>query len=181
MVYLPAEDSYLLRTWVEEFAKGTVLDIGTGTGIQAIAASKNAAKVIAVDLNPNALEYAKHQAEVMDITNIEFRQSDLFSAVKPSEKFDMIVFNPPYLPEHPYDKEIDTTGGKHGYETIFLFLEQAKNHLKPLGKILMIFSSFSKPEKILEKARSLGYKFSLLQKKHISFEDLFVYEFSGGV
>lgn len=176
MVYLPAEDSYLLRAWVEEFAKGTVLDIGTGTGIQAIAASKKAAKVIAIDLDPNALEYAKQQAEVMDIKNIEFRSSDLFSAVKSSEKFDMIVFNPPYLPEHPYDKEIDTTGGKHGYETIFRFLEQAKQHLKPNGKILLVFSSFSKPDKILEKAASLGYRHNLLQKKHVSFEDLFIYE-----
>jgi len=177
MVYLPAEDSYLLRAWVEEFAKGIVLDIGTGTGIQAIAASKNAAKVIAVDLNPNALEYAKQQAEVMDVTNIEFRQSDLFSAVKPSEKFDMIIFNPPYLPEHPYDKEIDTTGGKNGYETIFRFLEQAKHHLKPHGKILIVFSSFSRPERIIEKSKELGYKHNLLQKKHVSFEDLFIYEF----
>jgi len=177
MVYLPGEDSFLLRAWVEEFAKGAVLDIGTGTGIQAIAASKNAEKVMAVDLDPNALEYAKQQADVMDITNIEFRQSDIFSAIKPSEKFDMIVFNPPYLPEHPYDKEIDTTGGKHGYETIFRFLEQAKIHLKPHGKILIIFSSFSKPKLILEKASSLGYKHQLLQKKHVSFEDLFIYEF----
>ena len=57
MVYLPREDSHLLKKWVEKLANGTVLDIGTGSGIQAIAAAKKADKVIAVDLNPNIIKY----------------------------------------------------------------------------------------------------------------------------
>lgn len=177
MVYLPGEDSFLLKAWVEEFAHGTVLDIGTGTGVQAITASEKADNVIAVDIDPNALEYAKQQADFQDIKNIEFRKGDLLSPIKPNEKFDVIIFNPPYLPEHKYDKEADTTGGKFGYETILRFLEHAKKHLKPGAKILMVFSSFSKPDVILKKSKEQGYRHTLLQKKHLNFEDLFIYEF----
>ncbi|MCD6547161.1 MAG: methyltransferase [Nanoarchaeota archaeon] len=173
MVYLPREDSYLLKKWVEKLAKGDVLDMGTGTGIQAFAAAPKAKKVIAVDANPEAIEYCKNAVHVFK--NIEFRVSDLFSNVP--EKFDVIIFNPPYLPESKFDKEIDVTGGKEGWETIERFLKEAKKHLNKNGKILMVFSSLTNPKRVLEIAEKLGYSHNLLEKKHIGFEDLFVYEF----
>jgi release factor glutamine methyltransferase len=168
MVYAPQEDSYLLKEWVEKLAAGKVLDIGTGSGIQAIAASKKAEKVVAVDIDSEAAVHAK---------NVEFRKGNLFEPIKKSEQFDLIVFNPPYLPEDGYDKEADTTGGKHGWETIEKFLKQAKVHLNKNGKILLVFSSFTNEKKVLEIAREEGYKYKLLDKKHISFEDIFVYQF----
>jgi len=168
MVYAPQEDSYLLKGWVEKLAVGKVLDIGTGSGIQAIAASKKAEKVVAVDIDGEAAVHAK---------NVEFRKGNLFEPIKKSEKFDLIVFNPPYLPEDKYDKEADTTGGKHGWETIGKFLKQAKVHLNKNGKILLVFSSFTNEKKVLEISKEEGYKYKLLDKKHISFEDIFVYQF----
>lgn len=180
MVYLPREDSYLLKTWVEKEAKGSVLDIGTGTGIQAIAAAPKAKNVIAVDLDPNALEYAKNQVEVHGISNIEFRQGSLFEPIRKEEQFDLIIFNPPYLPADKWDKDISTTGGKHGWETIEKFLRQARGHLKEKGKILLVFSSLTTREKVLEIAGAEKYVAKLLQKKHFPFEDLFVYELTTG-
>lgn len=177
MVYLPSEDSYLLREWVERLAKGNVLDLGTGTGIQAFAALPNAKKVVAVDANPEAIDYAKN-AIVFGDKQVDFRISDLFSAIKKEEKFDFIIFNPPYLPEAPYDKEIDVTGGKKGWETIERFLKQAKAHLNKGGKILLVFSSLTDRDKVLSIAKKDGYSENLLQKKHVAFEDIFVYEFS---
>ena len=179
MVYLPREDSYLLREWVERLAKGNVLDMGTGTGIQAFAALPTAKKVVAVDANPEAIDYAKN-AIIFGEKQVEFRVSDLFSAIKKDEKFDIIIFNPPYLPEAPYDKEIDVTGGKHGWETIEKFLKQAKTYLTSNGKILMVFSSHTDKEKVLSIAKGMGYKAKMLDKKHLSFEDIFVYEFVRG-
>lgn len=175
MVYLPREDSFLLQKWVEKMAKGIVLDIGTGTGIQAFAAAPTSKKVIAVDVNPDAIDYCNNAMLVSDLQNIEFRVSDLFSNVK--EKFDVIIFNPPYLPESEFDKEKDTTGGKNGWETIEKFLKEAKSHLNAGGKILLVFSSLTNKEKILEIAAKLKYKATMLDKKHYSFEDLFVYQF----
>ena len=173
MVYLPAEDSFLLKDWVKKIADGDVLDMGTGTGIQAFAAAKKAKKVIAVDKDPNAIDYCNNAFH--SFKNLEFKQSDLFSNV--TGKFDVIIFNPPYLPESKYDKEIDVTGGKHGWETIETFLKQAKDYLKPRGLILMVFSSYTDRNKVLEIAKENMFKPKLLQKKHISFEDLYVYEF----
>ncbi len=174
MVYLPREDSYMLKKWVEKLVKGDILDMGTGTGIQAFAAAPKAKKVIAVDKNPEAVEYCKNAFHIFK--NLEFRVSDLFSNVP--EKFDFIIFNPPYLPESKYDKEIDTTGGKEGWETIEKFLKESKKHLNKNGKILMVFSSFTNPKKVLEIAKKLKYKEKMLEKKHFNFEDIFVYEFS---
>ena len=164
----------MLKKWVEKLAHGDVLDMGTGTGIQAFAAAPKAKKVIAVDANPEAIDYCKNAFHIFD--NLEFRVSDLFSNVP--EKFDVIIFNPPYLPESKYDKEIDTTGGKEGWEIIEKFLKEAKRHLKKGGIILLVFSSFTNPNKVLEIAKKLGYKEKMLEKKHYNFEDIFVYEFS---
>lgn len=177
MIYLPAEDSYLLKEWVEKLVYGDVLDVGTGTGIQAFAALPKAKKVVAVDSNPEAIEYAKN-AVIFGEKQIDFRVSDLFSAIKKDEKFDWIIFNPPYLPESQFDKSAETTGGKEGWETIERFLKEAKNYLKENGKILMVFSSLTNKDKVLSIAKNEGYKPKLLQKKHIPFEDLFVYQFS---
>lgn len=172
MVYLPGEDSYLLKKWVEKLARGNVLDMGTGTGIQAFEAAAKAKKVIAVDANPDAIDYCKNAVHFFK--NLEFRLSDMFSKVP--EKFDVIIFNPPYLPECPEDKEIDTTGGKNGWETIEKFLKEAKKHLNPKGIILLVFSSLTNKKKVLEIAEKLKYKHQQLDKKHYGFEDIFVYQ-----
>jgi release factor glutamine methyltransferase len=177
MIYLPQEDSYMLREWVEKLAKGDVLDVGTGTGIQAFAALPTSKRVVAIDINPEAIEYAKN-AVVFSKKQVDFRVGDLFSAIKKGEKFDLIIFNPPYLPESKYDKMIETTGGKHGWETIEKFLRQVRKYLKSKGKILLLFSSFTNKDKVLSIAKEEGFRSKLLQKKHYSFEDIFVYEFS---
>ena len=174
MVYLPREDSYLLKKWVEKIAHGNVLDIGTGTGIQAFAAAPKAKKVIAVDADPEAIDYCKNAFHIFK--NIEFRLSDLFSKVP--ETFDVILFNPPYLPESEYDKGMDTTGGKEGWETIERFLKEAKKHLNKNGQILVVFSTFTKPKKVLEIAKKMKYNSKMLDKKRYGFEDIFVYEFT---
>lgn len=174
-IYSPSEDSFLLQKHIKDYAKGITLDLGTGSGILAIEASKFAKKVIAADINPKAIRESKKAAK--GIKNIKFVTSDLFSKVK--GKFDCIIFNPPYLPS---DKnaipDIALDAGTHGYEVIVEFLEQAVSHLKPNGKILIVFSSFSKPEVILEKAEKLLLDYKLIDQQHIFFEDLFVYEIS---
>ena len=58
MIYEPREDSYLLAQQVKKFAKGKVLDIGTGSGIQAETATKNGADVLAVDIDKECVNNA---------------------------------------------------------------------------------------------------------------------------
>lgn len=108
MIYPPREDSFLLEREVKKYAKGkSFLDIGTGSGIQAKAAKQAGAKsVLAADINPESLKHLKVQG-------INVVKSNLFSNIK--RKFDLIAFNPPYLPrDKREDKEsaLTTTGGK---------------------------------------------------------------------
>lgn len=165
MIYSPEEDSFLLAKYVEKYAKGKVLDVGTGTGILAEAALRKTKNVLAVDINKEAVEFASKKG-------IKAKVSDLFSNVK--GKFDLIVFNPPYLPEDKIkDKEL--VGGKKGYEVLDRFFSKAKKYLNKDGRILIIISSLTKPKKVEEVIKKNKFKFKILEKKHYFFEDLIVY------
>lgn len=167
MIYDPQEDSYLLEECVKKHAKGKVLDMGTGSGIQAKAALKNTSDILAADINLEAVESCQKQ-------KINTIQSDLFSNIKDS--FDTIIFNPPYLPkEELEDKESQqtTTGGKQGHEILEKFLSQAREHLNKDGIILIVCSSLTGDvEKIFIK---YNYKFTTLKKEKHFFEELKVY------
>lgn len=173
-VYEPREDSKLLERYVRQYARGSVLDMGTGSGIQAITAAHNKKvnSVLATDV----------QEEVIDLCNkniknkkIRFSTSNLFENIK-TKKFDTIIFNPPYLPNELKVKDLTLEGGKKGYEVLEKFLNQVNNFLKSYGIVLIVFSSLTKKNKIDEfiKKKLLGY--TLLEKRHIFFEDLFVYK-----
>ena len=160
MIYEPAEDSYLLEKWVKDLVSGKVLDMGTGSGIQALAAK---GEVLAVDVNPEAVAFVKSKG-------IEAIQSDLFENVE--GKFDWIIFNPPYLPEderEPEDSKLITTGGKEGHEVLSKFLLEAKKYLN--GKILLVISNLTGNPKELFK----DYEWKLLESEKVFFERLSVY------
>ena len=169
-VYEAAEDSFMLQKHIKDYAKGRTLDIGTGSGIQAIEAAEYAKQIVAADINKKAINEAKKKR----IKNIKFIHSDLFSKIK--GKFDCIIFNPPYLPTEEMAKDIALDAGKKGYEIIVRFLEECRPHLENDGVILLLFSSLSRPEVILKKAEELLLDYKLVDQQHIFFEDLFVYE-----
>lgn len=171
-IYVPREDSYFLSEVLKEHLKHRdkiikILDMGSGSGIQAELCKKlGFENITAADIDEEAVSFLKRRG-------FNAVKSNLFSNIQ--SKFSLIVFNPPYLPEHKYDKEKDTTGGKRGYETIIEFLKQAKSHLEKQGKILLLFSSLSNPKVIKEEAEKLGYKISFLASKKLFLEELFVY------
>jgi len=177
MIYQPLDDSYLLQETITKYLESkpkniSILDLGSGSGIQAMTC-KNIGfkKITAADINQEVITHLKS-------LNLKTKRSNLFSNIK--EKFNLIIFNPPYLPEdkrEPKDSKLNTTAGKKGYEIIIKFLTQAHNHLKKDTSILLLFSSLSQPNIILKKAKTIGYKYSLKNKKKLFFEELYVYEF----
>lgn len=181
--YEAREDSYLLAKHIKEYAKGkNVLDIGTGSGVFAIEASKYAKKVIAADINPKAIALTKKNAEKEGIRNIKFIVSNLFSRIKKDktgkDNFDLITFNPPYLPTAPNieDRDIALDGGKKGYELLGKFLDNANNYLSENGKILVIFSELTKPEKVKEIIANNCFYYKEIDGVHVPFEELYVWE-----
>lgn len=174
MYYEPREDSYLILKHIKEYVKGAVLDMGTGSGILAEEAAKYADEVIGADINEYAVKKAQEKYK-----NIKFVCSDLFSYFrKHPQKFDLIIFNPPYLPEdkdEPEDIKLMTTGGKYGYELIEKFLSQAKNYLKENGKILLLFSSLTNKNKVDEIISKNNYNCKEIDKQKLHFEELYIY------
>jgi len=164
-MYEAAEDSFLLAKYVEEYSRGRVLDVGVGSGILMESALKKTDKVEGVDINHEAIKFCKNK-------KLNVYYSDLFSNVK--GKFDLIIINPPYLPEDEI-KDKDLVGGKKGYEIIDRFFAEVKNYLEKNGKILILFSSLTNKEKVDEIIKKNKFKFKLLEEKNYFFEKLYVY------
>jgi release factor glutamine methyltransferase len=147
-VYQPSEDSFLLATYASSLS-GKILDLGTGTGIAALSAAAAARRndVVGLDINPQAVGCAKANAELNGITNAVFFESDLFSATH--EKFDAILFNPPYLPTTRQEKlalereNAAYDGGESGLEIFYRFSAQAGSYLFLGGKIGVIATSLN--------------------------------------
>ncbi len=166
-IYQPAEDSYLLtevlKQEVPELLKKNpnlkFLEIGAGSGIHLETAYKVGIKkenIFSCDINQSAVDHCS-------LLGFNCVHSDLFSEV--NGKFDVIIFNPPYLPEtedEPKDSQLATTGGKKGSEVINKFLKQAKEHLEEEGSIYLVASSLTK-----------GIDFLDYQKKEVGCEKLF--------
>ena len=135
--YEPREDSELLGRYVKRYARGRVLDMGTGSGIQAVEAAKKKKvdSVLAVDIDEEVIRKLKKEIKNK---KIRFKTSDLFSKVR--GKFETIIFNPPYLPEEKGVKDKALFGGKKGHEILERFLEKVNNYLTFEGVVLIVFS-----------------------------------------
>ncbi|MCK9568193.1 methyltransferase [Candidatus Pacearchaeota archaeon] len=178
MIYEPAEDSFLMSRILKENIPNLLnknpdlkfLEIGTGSGIHL-----ETAKSLGIKLE-NIFSSDIDKKSVLHCRSLGFNciHSDLFDKI-PKIKFDLIIFNPPYLPEdsrEPKSSRLATTGGKKGNEIILLFLKQAKNYLNKNGKIFLITSSLAKDvdfKKLNYKAKEIGFE-------KLFFEKLFIWE-----
>ncbi|BAP62166.1 HemK2/MTQ2 family protein methyltransferase [Methanococcus maripaludis] len=177
-VYVPAEDSELLIENLVDVKNKSVLDVGTGSGIQAINAVKQGAlKVIGIDINPYAVECAKINSELNEIDSkkLSFKTGDLFKNI--DEKFDVILFNAPYLPtsdEEKLEKYLNYAfdGGKDGREVLDKFLDEVANYLKKDGIIQILQSSLTDGNKTIEKMEKLGFVAKQTGSLKFSFEEL---------
>ena len=174
-VYNPSDDSFLLLKVMQVAPGQSFLDMGCGTGILGIHAAKLGAEVVAADVNPHAVECAKRNASANDV-KIRVVESDLFSRVP--GYFDVISFNPPYLP----GKETSTSwierawsGGEEGSEVAIRFLDQAWKHLNPGGSIYMILSSIGGIMSVVRAARN-HYDSEMLEEQHMFFESIYAYK-----
>lgn len=170
VMYEPREDSFLLKKHIKDYAKGSVLEIGTGSGVLAKEASNYAKKVLAVDINKEAIKYA---IKNNDNKNISYLYSDMFRNVW--LKYDLIICNPPYLPEDKSNPDVALDGGKKGWEWSEKFFSKINRHLKKDGKVLFLFSSLTKKDKIDELIHGYGLEFKQINEESHFFEKLYVY------
>lgn len=178
-VYEPAEDSFLLAdAGLKEAEPGMhILEIGTGSGFVSAVLQANLKDIylVATEINPHAARCAR-------ANGVEVIRTDLFRGIKPGKpenRFDLILFNPPYLPTSRDEKvpgwlNYAFDGGISGRETLDRFLDKVKDYLKPGGKILVLISSITGLEAVREKMRCLGFIVDIVERKKVSFEELMV-------
>src|SRR5271157_3980952 len=98
-VYEPAEDSFLFAENLDIEKDAEILDVGAGCGILGTLAEEKGGIVLAVDLNPYAVRFAKENSTVNNVRNkMAFMQASLLTALNENARFDLILFNAPYLP-----------------------------------------------------------------------------------
>ena len=177
-VYEPAEDTFLLADNLDVNSGERVLELGTGCGLLAILAAKAGARVVATDINPAVVECARANAAAHGVADhIDFRLGDLFEPVA-GERFDLVIFNPPYLPTEPeeaLDEPLNRAweAGPDGRRIIDRFLCELPNHLTPNGRVLFVQSSLANISKTIRVLETRGFRVNILQKK-LPFEELFL-------
>ena len=175
-VYVPAEDSYLLADNLEIKKGQSVLEIGTGSGIIAMYASRLTDRITVTDINFDACELARKNFEDNGIENIEILFGNLFEPVE-NRKFDVILFNTPYLPTEEGEVLEDTInyafdGGLNGRKVIDLFLDEVGNHLNDGGIVQLIQSSLSGNDETMTRLDELGFISEIKASEHFFFEDI---------
>jgi release factor glutamine methyltransferase len=166
-VYPPSEDTWLLlKAALREVKQGDlVLEVGTGSGVIASFLMEKA-RVVATDINPYAARCAK-------ANGIEVIRTDLFAGIKPKRQFDVIIFNPPYLPETKSTSWLEKawSGGR---TLIIRFLDEVQSYLRENGRLLLVISSITGIEAVEQKMRSAGFKVNRTAMERYFFEEIVV-------
>jgi release factor glutamine methyltransferase len=131
--------SHLLgQAVLDEVREGDrVLDMGTGSGVNAILAASKAATVVAVDINPSAVEAARANANANGV-DVEVRESDVFENVDGA--FDLIVFDPPFRWFKPRSR-LEAATTDENYAALTRFFAKVDDYLAPGGRILLFFGT----------------------------------------
>ncbi|WP_298534215.1 HemK2/MTQ2 family protein methyltransferase [uncultured Methanobrevibacter sp.] len=176
LVYIPSDDTFLLAENLEIKEGQSVLEIGTGSGLVSMYASLLTDDVTATDINFNALELAEKNFKLNNINTIKLEFGDLFEPVK-DRKFDVILFNTPYLPTDSDDIINDDLnyafdGGLDGRKVIDRFIKEAPNHLNDKGIIQMIQSSLSDNDRTLDMFDRNGFVAEIAESETFFFEEI---------
>jgi release factor glutamine methyltransferase len=173
-VYPPAEDTYLLlkAAMAEARDSDSVLEVGCGSGLISRNLAPLVREVLATDINPFAVIMARE-------SGIPVIRADLFMGIK--AKFDMVIFNPPYLPTSEEEKNrgwmnYALDGGKSGRETIERFFIDLGAHLTPGGRALILLSSLTGIAMVEEMAVNLGFEARQVAVERYFFELLYVFK-----
>ncbi len=170
-VYDPSEDSYMLvEAALAEVKPGEkVLEVGTGSGIVSLFL-KDHANVTATDISPIACKNARRNG-------VAVVRADLYQGI--CGQFDMVIFNPPYLPTADEDRlgswlDHAFDGGPNGRKVIARFLEDIGSILPPCGRVLTVFSSLTGIDEVEKMYRSHGFSVETVSTEKVPFETLVV-------
>ncbi|MCX8169244.1 MAG: methyltransferase [Candidatus Methanomethylicia archaeon] len=184
-VYFPSDDTYMLVDVINSLDRnyGCGLDLGCGCGILTLLLSKICKQVIAIDINSIAVKNTWYNAKLNFLSKkIHVIVGDLINPIKRAPIFDIIVFNPPYLPASEYDKylfeeeKLSLCGGPNGRIIIDRFLNEFSSIIKNFSEVFILQSSLSNHMKTIEKLINLGFNVSIVFEKKFFYEKLYLFK-----
>lgn len=160
-VYPPSFTTRLIAKNLPSLDCLDVLDLGTGSGILAIVASKlGACRIIATDISRRALDNASINLKMNNVENVELRYGSIYQSVE-NEKFDVIISNPPMTPSvRPFPRY--TWGGADGRMMLDRVILDASKHLRKNGRLIIPTISLVGIDKTWRLLTSLGFKIKVL-------------------
>ena len=173
-VFWEADDSTSLRKMIVEDAIVSgrdVLEIGTGTGLISVLCLQNGAKsVVATDINAAAVANATYNAamlcpdQTLDVRQVEAGQPGAFSVIKATEKFDLVISNPPWE-DGVVTKPADHAFYDPGFQLIDTLLDGLPNHLNPGGRCLLAYGNAEAIKRLQTEAAKRSYGFKILDDR----------------
>ena len=152
-----------------------VLDLGTGSGVGAVAAARAGCAVVAVDINEDAVRCARVNVLLNKVEDcVDVRHGDLFGPVT-DERFDVVLFNPPYYRGEPRD-QLDLAW--RSPDIIERFAAELRAHLLPEGHALVVLSSDGKRDEFLRALTQSGYCTEAVACRDFVNEQMTVYRVS---
>ena len=147
-----------------------VLDMGTGSGVCALAAARRARRVVAVDVSPAAVRCARLNALLNGLDDrVNVREGDLFAPLD-GERFDLVLFNPPFLIGAPKDHR---DAAWRSEDAARRFAAGLGEHLKPHGAALVLLSSFGDACALFEaELRANGFRLEVFARRRFINETL---------
>lgn len=168
---------FLARTLAQAAATGgeprIALDMGTGSGVGALFAARLGYRVVAVDVNPEAVRCARINAQMNRLEHlIEVREGDLFAPVA-GQRFDLVLFNPPFFRGKPKDLFDLAWRDDHVRDRFAAALPAA---LTPQGKALILLSTDGEAAEMLQALRRAGLQVEAVAQRNYGNEIMTVYQ-----
>jgi release factor glutamine methyltransferase len=176
-MYAPSEDTFLLADAIEHYNGRRALEIGVGSGLLLTILAKNYAYVAGSDIDLKVLQHCRLQTPSKKVLLVCCDAGSAFG----SGKFDLIVSNPPYLPNDDGDNSsLDPTihGGPKGIETTIHFVKSALPLLAVDGKILIVISSFADSSALDRLVVENNMHKKVVKEKRLFYETLSIAELS---
>jgi len=158
----------------------SVLDMGTGSGVQAVTAAGSAHDVTAVDINPEAVRFTQLNAAANGVSDVvTVLESDLFESLDTGKKFSLILFNPPYLEGIPRD-DFEKSLYDKDKSIARKFFRDAGGYLSRGGYLQMLYSNIADVDLVLSVSEKYGWLHSLVAREKTLTEEFVIYRFDKG-
>ena len=155
-----------------------VADVGTGSGILALAAARSgAAHVVAIDVNPEAARSAAESARANGYgERVSVVCGDLLSALSPDARLDVILSNPPFFAGEPRDLADRAWHAGPSYRDIAPLFEQARERLAPGGLVYLVLSSDADLPALHALFSRAGFVYEAVEERRLLFERMVIYK-----